>query len=178
MRRPVSTLSSLALVWLLSVPAGAEAPAATPASKEETAMTHTARGTFEVRLTPLAPAEGEADIGAGRMAIDKTFRGDLEGTSQGQMLAVRTAVQDSAGYVAMERVQGELQGRRGSFVFQHSSTMDRGEPRQSVTVLPDSGTGGLEGLSGSMIIEIEEGEHRYSFEYSLPRPPASEGTPD
>lgn len=136
--------------------------------KEKIPMTDTARGTFDVNLTPLPPADGEAELGAGRMAIDKTFQGDLEGTSQGQMLAVRTATEGSAGYVAMERVTGKLGGRSGSFVLQHSSTMNRGEPRQSITVLPDSGTGELEGLSGSMVIEIEDGEHRYVFEYSLP----------
>ncbi len=101
------------------------------------------------------------------MSIDKQFHGDLEAASKGQMLAVRTAVKGSAGYVAMERVVGTLAGRAGSFVLQHSSTMTRGEPRQSITVVPDSGTDGLAGLTGTMTIEIKDGKHFYHFEYGF-----------
>ena len=128
-------------------------------------MTKHARGTFDVKLTPQP-----ADSGAvpGRMSLDKRFHGDLEGTSQGQMLAATTAVEGSAGYVAIERVSGTLEGRQGSFVLQHSGTMDRGTPRLSVTVVPDSGTEGLAGLQGRMAITIEGGKHFYDFEYSLP----------
>jgi hypothetical protein len=133
----------------------------------------TAEGTFEVRLTP-QPMDGDDDAeGAtlGRMSIDKTFQGDLEGSSKGEMLSARSAVQGSAGYVAVERVTGTLGGRRGSFVLQHSGTMDRGAPSQSVTVVPDSGTGELAGLSGEMVIEIEDGKHFYRFDYTLPGAP-------
>ena len=124
-----------------------------------------ATGTFEVKLTPQA-ADGE-DVGLGRMTIDKQFHGDLEATSQGQMLAARSSVKGSAGYVAMERVSGSLGGRVGTFVLQHSGTMTRGEPQLSVTVVPDSGTGDLTGLSGKMVIENAEGQHSYVFEYAI-----------
>lgn len=101
----------------------------------------TARGTFQVKLTPLADAD-EDGLGAfGRMAIDKTFEGDLAGTSRGQMLAERTPVEGSAGYVALERVQGTVGGRTGEFVLQHRGSMRRGDGELSVTVVPDSGTG-------------------------------------
>ncbi|MEI9927173.1 MAG: DUF3224 domain-containing protein [Sphingomonas sp.] len=103
------------------------------------------------------------------MAISKTFRGDLAATSTGQMLAVRTAVQGSAGYVAMERVSGSLAGKTGTFVLQHSGTMDKGAQSLTVAVVPDSGTGELAGLAGSMAIRIEGGKHFYTFQYSLPR---------
>ena len=126
-----------------------------------------ASGTFEVKITPV---EG-GDNPIGVMVIDKTFHGDLEGKSAGQMLAVRTAVPGSAGYVAMERVEGRLAGRTGSFALQHSGTMDKGAQSLSVTVVPDSGTGDLAGLTGTMNIVIDGGRHDYTFRYSLPTRP-------
>jgi hypothetical protein len=101
------------------------------------------------------------------MSIDKQFRGDLEATSKGEMLMAGTSVKGSAGYVAIEHVSGSLHGRTGGFVLQHSSTMNRGAPQQSVTVVPDSGTGELEGLAGKMTIDIADGKHSYEFEYTL-----------
>src|SRR5580700_12164265 len=112
----------------------------------------TATGTFEVKLIP------QPDEAVGRMTLDKEFHGDLEATSKGQMLAVRGDGKGSAGYVAMERVVGTLAGRTGSFALQHSGTMNRGVPEQSVTVVPDSGTGELVGISGKMTIRIADGK--------------------
>jgi hypothetical protein len=130
-------------------------------------MTNRASGTFEVKLSPQAPDEGESGVGIGRMLIDKKFGGDLEGTSRGQMLAAGTAVAGSAGYVALEQVTGRLGGRSGSFLLQHSGTMTRGAARLTVSVVPDSGTGELEGLTGQMNIIIAEGRHSYEFDYTL-----------
>lgn len=127
-----------------------------------------ATGTFQVNLTPQADEWNALDQGLGRMLLEKTFAGQLEGTSSGQMLSFRSATQGSAGYVAVEKVTGSLGGKNGTFVLQHSSTMDRGIPNQSITVIPDSGTDELQGLSGSMIIRIEDGQHFYDFEYELP----------
>ena len=132
-------------------------------------MTTQATGTFEVKLTAQDDSSGAANLG--RMLIDKQFHGALEATSQGQMLAVMTEVKGSAGYVALERVSGALNGRQGSFVLQHSSTMTRGEPQQSITVVPDSGTAQLTGLTGRMIINIADGKHSYEFTYSLAQTP-------
>jgi hypothetical protein len=101
------------------------------------------------------------------LLIDKQFHGDLDATSKGQMLAAGTGVKGSAGYVAIERVSGKLHGRSGTFVLQHSGTMTRGTPQLSVTVVPDSGTGELIGLSGKMAIIITDGKHSYDFEYLL-----------
>lgn len=122
-------------------------------------------GEFDVKMAPQAP-DGTAGS-LGRMLLDKRYRGALEATSQGQMLAFGTAVQGSAGYVAIEQVTGVLAGRRGSFALQHSGTMDRGTPSLSVTVVPDSGTDALKGLSGRMGIRIEGGKHFYDFEFQL-----------
>jgi hypothetical protein len=132
---------------------------------KEKALTNHASGTFEVKLVPQTDT-GDAS-GLGRMTIDKQFHGDLEGTSQGQMLSAMGSVKGSAGYVAMERVTGTLKGRSGSFVLQHSATMTRGVPQLLISVVPDSGTGQLTGLAGTLTIKIADAKHSYEFEYTL-----------
>jgi hypothetical protein len=124
-------------------------------------------GKFDVTLAAQAPAADGADGGFGRMLLDKKFHGDLDAVSKGQMLAAMTDTTGSAGYVALERVDGTLQGRKGSFVLQHTGVMNRGEARLTVTVVPDSGTGQLKGLTGSMSIRIEGGVHFYDFDFAL-----------
>jgi hypothetical protein len=101
------------------------------------------------------------------MSIDKQFYGDLQGTSKGEMLAAMTTVKGSAGYVAMEQVDGALQGLSGTFVLQHSGTMTRGVQQLAISVVPDSGTGQLAGLAGTMTIAIADGKHSYDFEYAI-----------
>jgi hypothetical protein len=128
-----------------------------------------ASGTFEVKLTP-QPGDEQAP-GVGRMAIDKQFHGDLEAVSRGQMLTAVTSVKGSAGYVAIEQVTGSLHGRSGAFVLQHSGTMTRGTPQLIVSVVPDSGSGQLAGLAGTLTITIAEGKHSYDFEYTLAETP-------
>lgn len=127
-------------------------------------MANEATGTFEVKLAPTGSGDGPI----GTMSIDKTFHGDLHGTSLGQMLSFRSGVEGSAGYVAMERVTANLDGRKGSFTLQHSGLMDKGAQSLTVIVVPDSGTDGLEGLTGTMNIIVTPGRHDYSFCYSLP----------
>ncbi len=129
-----------------------------------------ATGRFEVNLSPQPAEEQIASANLGRMLIDKIFYGDLEATSKGQMIGAMTAVEGSAGYVAMERVSGTLHGRLGTFLLQHSSTMNRGAPQQSITVVPDSGTDELAGLAGGLVIDIADGDHNYTFEYTLSLP--------
>ncbi len=124
-----------------------------------------ATGTFEVKLTPQPSEESAATVG--RLVLDKQFYGDLEAVSKGQMLAVGTGVEGSAGYVAMEQISGTLDSRSGTFALMHTGVMTRGQPELTVMVVPDSGTGQLEGLSGKMMIEIADGQHSYSFEYAL-----------
>jgi len=126
-----------------------------------------AKGTFEVELAPLPLLQQGADSKLGRMSIDKIFKGDFVGTSQGEMLSAMTDVKGSAGYVAIERVTGKLRGKSGSFVLQHSGTMSQGKQQLSISVVPNSGTDELTGLSGRMNIRIEEGRHYYEFEYEI-----------
>jgi hypothetical protein len=126
----------------------------------------TATGPFSIKLEPQdMPAEYPL---LGRLTINKEFQGDLTAVSIGQMLSARTTIPNSAGYVAIEQVTGTLHGREGTFVLQHSSSMVRGEAQQSVTVVADSGTGALEGLTGNMVINNAAGQHSYVFEYVLP----------
>lgn len=139
-------------------------PKASP--KKEPSMTLHASGTFDVKLVPQT-GDPASDPGLGRMSIDKQFHGDLEAASRGQMLMAGTEVKGSAGYVAIEKVSGKLQGRAGTFVLQHSGTMTRGVGQLTVSVVPDSGTGELKGLAGRMTIDIRDGQHFYGFEYSL-----------
>jgi uncharacterized protein DUF3224 len=130
-------------------------------------MTDRAVGTFEVKLTQQSadtPAEGSA---LARLSIDKQYHGDVEGTGTGEMLSVGTAIKNSAAYVAVERVSATVRGRAGSFALIHVGIMNRGAPQLSITIVPDSGTGELAGISGSYGIEIENGRHSYWLEYQF-----------
>jgi hypothetical protein len=124
-----------------------------------------ARGEFTVKLETLASHVTAADAGIARRSIDKRFEGDLEGSSAGEMLSAMGAVHGSAGYVAIERVTGTLHGRSGAFTLQHNATMTRGAPCLNVVVVPDSGSGELAGLRGTLAITIEGGKHFYALEY-------------
>lgn len=127
-----------------------------------------ASGEFQVKLQPMdSYAKGSEGINIGRMSIDKTFSGDLVATSQGEMLSAMTTVKGSAGYVAIEQVSGSLSGKQGSFVLQHFGTMSQGKDRLVLEVIPDSGSGELKGLSGKMLIKIENGKHFYEFDYEV-----------
>ena len=131
-----------------------------------------ATGTFEVKIDPQPADEKGGGPAIGRMLIDKRFHGDLEATSKGTMLAAGTGAKySSGGYVALEIVTGSLKGRSGTFVLQHSATMNRGVPQLSITVVPDSATVQLTGLTGKMNIIIADGKHAYDFEYTLPDAP-------
>lgn len=127
-------------------------------------MKQTASGSFDVKLAPL-DMQGDT---LGRMSINKQFHGPLEASSIGQMLTAGASVKGSAVYVAVERVQGTLDGRTGAFTLHHRGIMDRGQPSLSVLIAPDSGAGELSGISGTLTIRIEGGKHFYDLEYTLP----------
>ncbi len=127
----------------------------------------TAKGNFETKSIPQPPYDSADGINIGRVSITKTFTGDIDGSSTVEMIGAMTSVKGSAGYVAIERVVAAVHGKQGTFVLQHSGTMNRGEATLSVTVVPDSGTGDLAGLSGSMNIEQATGKHFYTFEYAI-----------
>ena len=130
-------------------------------------MSH-ATGTLDVKTVPQPPEDAAGGGVIGRLLLDKQFHGELEARSAGTMLGARTPVQGSAGYVAQELVTGMLNGREGSFVLQHYGVMNKGEMEQIVTVVPDSGTGQLTGLTGRMTITVENGVHNYRLDYTLP----------
>ena len=125
-------------------------------------------GEFQVKLQPLEfYAKGSEGINLGRMSLDKIFTGSLEATSKGEMLSAMTSTKGSAGYVAIEQVIGSLSGKSGSFVLQHFGTMNRGKDNLILEVVPDSGSGELTGISGKMLIKIDNGKHFYELEYEL-----------
>lgn len=127
-----------------------------------------ATGTFEVKLTPQKADHPLAEAaGLGRMGIDKQFQGALEAVGQGEMLSILDREKGSGGYVAMERVTGTLDGRKGSFVLQHDATMNRGAAEMAIIIVPDTGTGELAGISGSMSVKIEGSQHYYYLDYAL-----------
>lgn len=131
-------------------------------------MEHIATGLFDIKLQAEGLSPVAETTGLGRLSLDKQFSGDLQATSQGEMLSFRSTTPGSAGYVAMERVHGNLHGRSGSFVLQHSASMAQGQSTQSITVVRDSATDALQGLRGSMQITIDNGQHSYRFVYQLP----------
>jgi len=126
-------------------------------------VTGHATGTFDVKVTPLAD---DAAKPFARMSIEKQFHGDLEGTSRGVMLAASTGVKDSAGYVALETVTATVAGRHGTFILQHNGLMNRGAGDLTITIVPDSGTDGLAGISGTLTIAITNGVHHYDLSYA------------
>lgn len=147
--------------------ADAQAPAKQSKTREKT-VTKKAEGTFEVKVTPMAEEPNVGDPLIGRLSLEKQFAGAMTGTSKGQMLGIGTAIKESGGYVAAERFVGTLGGKKGSFSLQHSGTMQGGKFELNVTVVPDSGTEELTGISGKMKIKIEGGKHFYELEYTLP----------
>jgi hypothetical protein len=168
---PASLIAGCLLVLGVAPAARAQAGGATsPAPQRESTVSNHASGTFEVKMAPQAPTPNVGDPTVGRMSLEKQFHGDLEGSSRGEMLAVQSGVEGSAGYVAMERFTGSLRGRTGSFAMQHHGVMNRGAPSLTITVVPDSGTGQLVGLAGTMTIDIADGKHLYGFDYTLPAP--------
>jgi hypothetical protein len=126
-----------------------------------------ADGTFEVKVTPVTTEDPGA--ASARLSLSKTFTGDLTGTSRGDMWTAETTEKDSRGYVAIEKFEGTLGGRRGSFKLLHQGTMRGGSDFQlRIVVVPGSGTEQLAGLAGTMTIRIDKGTHFYDFDYALP----------
>ena len=150
-----------ALLLAAAAPARAQTPST--AHAREHAVTQHASGTFDVNIAP-QPTDAP---GLSRMSLDKQFHGDLEATSKGEMLANGSA-SGSGVYVALEVVTGTLHGRSGSFALYHYGVMNRGTPTLNVNVVPDSGTGALAGIAGTLRIIIEGGKHSYELDYTLP----------
>jgi hypothetical protein len=154
------------LAAIASVVIAAAALAAQTSSKKTPMPAH-AIGLFEVKVTPID--DKSVDPALGRLMLDKQYHGDLEATGKGQMLTAGSAAKGAGGYVAIEKVTGTLNGRTGSFVLQHSGTMVNNVPQLTISIVPESGTGQLEGVAGKMTINIgPDGKHSYDLEYTLP----------
>src|SRR5271165_5349391 len=144
-----------------------QSPATSTPGKDSVVTTH-AIGTFEVKVLPYTEDKYDEGTTLGRYSLDKQYHGDLEAISKGEMLTAGTSVKGSAGYVAIERVSGTLNGRKGAFVLQHTGTMNRSTPSMTISVVPDSGTEQLTGLTGTMTIIIDGTKHSYEFDYTIP----------
>jgi len=179
-QRTLRLWSPLALAGLLGLAAAGRAterspnnqPATPPATgaaipAQETTMTHEASGKFEVKVTPIV-AEGPAAGAFPRHSVVKTLHGDLEGIGEGEMMSV-VGADGSGAYVAIETIRGTLHGRTGTFALAHRGTMRQGADfKMSVVVVPESGTGELAGIDGTMEIVIVGREHSYKLSYTLP----------
>lgn len=166
--RFAALLASLVLSTGAAALAWTQTPAQASTARRQASMTTHARGTFDVKITPQTGEDGPV----GRMLLEKTFHGDVSGTGAGQMLTIGTEHKESGVYVAVERVTATVAGKAGTFALHHTGVMVRGVPQLSITIVPDSGTGQLAGISGAMAIDIEkDGTHRYDLSYALPPTP-------
>ena len=152
------------LVVVLTCNIGCGSPPQTAENHKETKIMKEVSGSLEVRITP----EDTGDDQMGMMLLDKTYHGDLQATGTGRMLTGMTALEGSAGYVAIERLDGTLEGAKGTFLVQHSGISKGDEKTLLIQVIPDSGTDDLVGIAGTMEINIDNGKHPYCFKYSLP----------
>ena len=173
MSTPTVRAFALATGMALATALLAQSPKpAAQAPTKEVRVTTVAKGSFEVSLAPLTEGARKEAWGPNRMSLDKTFKGGLEATSQGEMAAAMTEVQGSGGYTAIEKVSGRLQGRKGTFMLVHFGVMAHGVPGEwIVMVIPDSGTGELKGLAGKMTITITGKQHDYALDFTLPDAP-------
>jgi hypothetical protein len=147
----------------MNLASGVHAQSQTP---KEAPMTTHSTGAFDVKMIP---QEDKSTEGVSRILIDKQYHGDLEGAAKGQMLTNGVDANGSGVYVAMEKFSGTLHGRTGTFMLHHTGVMMRSKPQLTITVVPDSGTGDLAGIAGTMTINIASGgKHSYDFEYTLP----------
>ena len=160
------TWSTLALVLACGLPAASQTPEAIPAQKDSTVTMH-AKGTFDVKVAPVAEDKANGST-LGRYSLDKQYHGDLEATAKGEMLTAGGDVKGSGAYVAVERVTGTLNGRKGSFALVHKGTMGGGSMHLDVSIVTDSGTDQLTGIAGMLNIIIADGKHSYELEYTLP----------
>ena len=168
MTHPFRRTPLLILCLLVGVLCHAQSSSSSANQQKEIGLTKHAAGPFDVKITPEPLADKSADANLGRMSIDKQYHGDLEATARGEMLTASTTVKGSGVYVAVERVTGTLQGRKGSFALHHTGIMTRNSPELKISVVPDSGTDQLVGITGTMSIKIDNGKHSYEFDYTLP----------
>jgi len=162
----ILALSLLALSPLSGWMGHAQSGTATP--NRNAGVTMHATGTFVVKMAPAEASAIGQQAGIGRMTIDKTFSGMLEGTSQGEMLTAGTEATGAGAYVALERITGSIDSHKGEFLLMHDGTMLKNSPGAwHVVIVPNSGTGELAGIAGKMTIIIAGGKHSYEFAYTI-----------
>ncbi|NHZ66399.1 DUF3224 domain-containing protein [Massilia genomosp. 1] len=139
-----------------------------PVSAQASPVIARASGPFEITIIPAGVPEKEGRTVTARMALEKRYTGALAASGKGAMLTAVSDTRGSAAYVAIERVSGTLAGRKGGFVLQHAGTMRAGTSQATITIVPDSGTEELSGISGAMTLTVVDGKHFYALDYALP----------
>lgn len=167
MMRPALNLLAISACIFVALCACAQTPPSRLLRKDPV-MTRHAEGTFDVKTTPIAANDATMGTLIGRYSLLKQYHGDLDATSKGEMLSAGEPSTGNAGYVAIEQVNGALNGHTGSFALQHIGAMEGGIYKLSVVVVPGSGTGQLSGIAGTLTIIIASGKHSYTFDYTLP----------
>jgi hypothetical protein len=124
-------------------------------------------GQLTVKGSPLENDTILTEIGGMRMSFHKTFTGPLEAKSVVSMMGMMNQEKMAGAYVALEKLEGSIDGKKGTFCLYHSSSTHGGKNLQSIQVVPESGTQELTGIRGSMEIDIHNGEHSYRFRYEL-----------
>jgi len=112
--------------------------------KSSTRTRATAR--IDVQESSAKPSDASSPVLL-EIHLRETFAGDLEGESTVRALQVRLDDQ-SASLVSLQRFEGTLGGRQGTFVLQGRETVVEGRIEATWFVVPRSGTGGLSGLRG------------------------------
>lgn len=128
------------------------------------------KSTFEIKGWDAAEADGlEETTDISRVTIRKNFDGDLRGQSTGYGLLIQTP-EETGGYVVVERVSAVLaDGREGRFAIQHYGIRDvSGEGPWHGDIIPGTGTGGFEGVSGKFSINHEDGAAEFVWDFEFP----------
>lgn len=129
-------------------------------------MSQHATGAFTIDIWNAQPYDERDGVTLTRAHVTKTFHGEIEGTSTAELLLVGTAVEGSAAYVGIERVTAAVNGHAGSFILKHNAVSAHGAQVGEWTIVPDSGSGALRGISGTARIEIgPDGSHTLALDY-------------
>jgi hypothetical protein len=110
-----------------------------------------------------AEAEG---VELSRVHISRTFTGDLAGESTAELMIAKS--EGGGGYVGHDKITGTLAGKAGSFVFQHTGIMGPAGITNTGTIVPGSGRGELEGITGEgTMLADDDGNHTLTLAFEL-----------
>jgi hypothetical protein len=110
------------------------------------------------------PSVGDSGAELFQMEVKVQYHGELEG--EGIIHYLFADNPDRKGsFVGLEKVTGSVAGRSGSFIFQHTGTFDNDHIVDTLIVLPGSGDGSLQGISGTVLFDIPNHMETYPFTF-------------